>query len=235
LSRGRATLSAIGGVAAFIALAAGVADIAIGIALQGQITAGDHGAAARLMQLTATPLLGLYLLDLLNLAVSFVMLAAYIALERALDGSALARTGLIVYSLGTAIFASANAALPMLGLSAKFAAAAGEAERVAIVAATESLLARGEHGSPGALPGFLISSIAGIIMSLAMAKGKRFGRLAPALGIAGGAALSAYLAIVTFVPGAGSLMIALALPGGLANMGWLGLIGIKLLKPVKST
>jgi hypothetical protein len=120
----------------------------------------------------------------------------------------------------------------MLDLSARFAAASSDAQRVASVAAGASLLARGAHGSAGAFPGFFLSALASIVISIGMMRGGAFGKVPVLLGILGGSLLSLYLVVVTFVPGAKSVAVMLAAPGGLLSIAWIIMIAVKLLKRV---
>jgi len=119
--------------------------------------------------------------------------------------------------------------LPMLGLSWSFAGA-DESRRTVLAAAGEALLAKGAHGSPGVLTGFLLSSIANIAMSGEMLRTHVFSRVTGMLGLAGNILLGLYLVLVTFVPQVQDVAMAFAAPGGLLTIGWILLLAARLFK-----
>lgn len=221
------TLAGIAAASAFLSVAAGLFDIVAGSIVTAGLPADGLDAAGRLAMMAEKPLLGIYLLDFLNLLVSWAGIPLYLALLMALRERApsLSRGAFSLFVLGTAVFTSSNAALPMLDL-ARSSAGVDAAGSAALSAAAEALLSRGAHGSPGALPGFLLSSLAAALMALAALRGGGFGRIGPVLGFAGALSLCAYLVVVTWVPGASSVMVALAAPGGIASMAWTMLCGI---------
>lgn len=212
-----------GAVATVAAIAATLVDIAVGSATGADLGALPRTAPERFAELLRAPLLGLYHLDLLNALVQVVTVPAYVALllahPRHRRGLAALATGLFLAS--TALFLSTNAALPMLQLARDHAVAGSETLRSAYAAAGEAWLARGAHGSLGAFPAFALTAVAGGVMSLAMLLGGVFPRAAGWAGLLGNLLLLAYLVTVTFVPGAGSQAMALAMPGGLLALGWM--------------
>jgi hypothetical protein len=224
-----------GGVATLTAVMLLVLDIAISNALGGDLSRIPADAAGRLLQYNANPLLGLYNLDLLNLIVQIMLLPAYWALYGALRQVNRARAGLalIVFVAGTTLFIAGNAALPMLDLSYKYAVA-NVPGKMTIVAAAEALLARGAHGSAGALLAFFLPTLAGLIMAGAMRSGTIFSRATGYLGIAGNILLLVYSILVTFVAGAEKLALALAMPGGLLAMAWMVLFALRLFRLARS-
>lgn len=170
----------------------------------------------------ANPLLGLRNLDLLNVTVSIITLPMYLALYAAHRRSepALALLGFVLVAVGTTLFASSNAALPMLSLSNQYALATTAAERLAVEAAAAGLLVRGAHGSFGAFPGFLLSEVGTLVVALAMLRGRVFGRVTAWLGILGASALVLYSIAMTFTTVSDSLVVAFAAPGGLLLIAW---------------
>jgi hypothetical protein len=132
-------------------------------------------------------------------------------------------------AIGTAVFVAGNAALPMLGLAGKYYAAADEAGRQALAAAGEALLSRGAHGSPGAFPGFVLSSLSSLLFSCLMLGGGVFGKPVAILGIAGSSIMILYLIAVTFMPGLEHAAMLIVMFGGLATMAWLIIASIRLI------
>lgn len=188
-------------------------------------------AQAWFAQFSAAPLLGLRNLDLINITLSAVALPMYVALYGAHRRAepALALTALVIVAAGAVVFLASNAALPMLGLSRRYAEAA-VADRPALEAAAAALLVRGAHGSSGAFPGFFLSEVGTLLMALAMLRGEVFGRWAGWLGVSGASALAVYSVVMTFVRGADSMALALAAPGGLLMVAWHVLVARGLLR-----
>ncbi len=221
-----------GGVAAVSVALAGIGDIAIGFALGGDLSKLPGTAIDRFVEFLRTPWLGLYHLDLLNATTTLILAATFLALyaahRRVERGPA--TLAMVIEIIGTAVFIANNAALPMLALSAKYAVAPTEAQRMLLAAAGESLLARGEHGTPGVFPGFLMLSIAGIIMSSVILRGRVFNRATGWTGLLSNSLLLAYVILVTFVPGMKALAMLMAAPGGLLAVAWLVLVAVGLFR-----
>lgn len=178
-------------------------------------------AAGWLQQLSADPLLGLRNLDLLNVIISLVAIPMYIALAMAHRkvATAPAVVGLFFVGIGTTLFAAANAALPMLELSSQWVRADG-AERLALTAATEGLLASGAHGSMGAFPGFFLSEVGTLAIAIAMLSGLLISRRIAWMGVVGAALLGVYTVVMTFGNVPASLVVAMAAPGGILMILW---------------
>ena len=146
-------LATVGGVAAIVSVACLVADICIGTALGGNLSRLPSTAAGRFAQFAQSPWLGLYNLDLLNAFIAVITVPVFFAVLSAhATREDWVRLGVLLYLLGTAVLLASNAALPMLDLSVRHAAAATDAQRAALEAAGESLLARGAQ-TPAAGPG----------------------------------------------------------------------------------
>jgi hypothetical protein len=174
--------------------------------------------------------LGLRNLDLLNIIISIISIpmfcALYAAHLRVQKGYAL--LALVLFIAGTIIFIANNAALPMLALSSKYAAAS-EAQKVLLAAAGEAILVKGEHGGPGAFPGFMLSTAANLTMAYVVLRGKVFSRATAYVGFIGFALLLIYTIAITFVSKSSNVIMILAMPGGLLAMAWNIMVAKKLL------
>ena len=215
-----------GAVAAILVVAATLLDIAIGSITGADLGALPRSAVERFEELGRSPLLGLYHLDLLNALVQVVTIPVYVAVRAVHLGRGRATAGLAtaLFLVSAAVFLSTNAALPMLQLAQGYEAASSPEARVVLTAAGEALLARGSHGTLGALPAFSLTVVAGLTLSVAMLQGRVFLRTAGWTGLLGNLLLLAYLMVVTFVPGAGRSSMALAMPGGLLALVWMALV-----------
>jgi len=222
-----------GAAATFMLLIGIIIDIVFGsISSGGDLTTLPQNAVAHFEQFQANRLLGLYNLDLLNSIMQLITIPVFYALflSHRKTESALALLGLVLFLVGATLFVSGNVALPMLELSGKYFAADSDAQRTLFAAAGEALLVRGSHGSFGVFFASIIPTLASIVMSLAMLRGKVFSRLNAWLGILGGALLLCYIVLVTFSPGIKTIAVAMAMPGGLMQMAWLLLLSIRLLR-----
>ena len=221
----------LGGIAAVLSLIAVVADIVIGSATGGNLSALPQTAVERFAQFQQNPWLGLYNLDLLNTANQLVSIPVYFALYAALRkaNKPFALLGLIVFLLGTTIFVANNTALPMLELSRKYAVA-DEPQKTLLAAAGEAMLARGEHGGVGVFFSFLLPTLSALVMSLVMLQGQVFSKANAYVGILGNALMLVYIALVTFAPSVKEMAMMVAMPGGLLLVAWMVMLTIRLFR-----
>jgi hypothetical protein len=112
----------------------------------------------------------------------------------------------------------------MLDLSSKYAAATLDEERAALLGAGQSLLGRGEDFTPGAFPGFLLASVASVLMGVAVATGRVLRASTGWAGIVGPSCLLVFTTWVTFVRGAFSPFTGLAVIGGILSLEWYALL-----------
>ena len=87
----------------------------------------------------------------------------------------------------------------------------------------------GAHGSPGAFPGFVLSSLASLLFSILMLVGGLFAKPVAILGIAGSSIMILYLIVVTFLPGMEHAAMFIVMFGGLATLCWLVIASIRLI------
>jgi hypothetical protein len=217
-----------------LALAGTLFDIVLSMLPGWEISTVPDSVPAWFAQLDAKPLLGLRNLDLLNAVIIVLGLPVSLALFGAhrKTAHALAALALAAGVIGTVVFVSNNAALPMLQLSRDYSAAAG-AERRALEGAAAALLAKGAHGSPGAFWGLFLLSISTLLMSVAMLLGRVFARATALIGVAGMTLLIIYTIGVTFATGSESIMMVFAMPGGILILAWDVLVAVKLFRLYK--
>ena len=106
----------VGGVFTVISLIAILSDIIIGTATGGDLSALPQTAIERFAQLQATPLLGLYNLDLLNTVNQLLMVPVYFALYAAhrKANNAYSLLSLVIFLVATTIFVTSNTACPCM-------------------------------------------------------------------------------------------------------------------------
>ncbi|MDF2531595.1 MAG: conserved rane protein of unknown function [Clostridia bacterium] len=220
----------LGGAAALIALAGTLLDISITF-IPGWGAAVDTKTAIDwFAQFQGNLLLGLRNLDLLNIIISIISIPMFCALYAAhlRVQKSYGLLALVLFIAGTIIFIANNAALPMLALSSKYAAAS-DAQKVLLAAAGEAILVKGEHGGPGAFLGFMLSTSANLTMAYVMLKGRIFSRTTAYIGLIGFSLLLIYTIAVTFVSKSSNVIMILAMPGGLLAMAWNIMVAKKLL------
>lgn len=173
---------------------------------------------------------GLRNLGLLNVMEMTLTVPMFFALYAALRhvNKAYAALAMILSLAGMAIYISNNAAVPMLVLSGKYAAAATDVQRSLLAAAGEAILARGEDFTPGAFIGFFLGEIASLTISFVMLRGRIFGKATAYMGIFGVAFLTVYTIWATFVPTLQGVAMIFAMIGGPLSMVWSILIARRL-------
>jgi hypothetical protein len=225
-------LALVGGILALLEVAGTLFDVVYGSLSGADLTALPRTAVERFLEMRASPLLGLYHLDFLNLLLTLLTVPVYVALFAVLREQELgmALLALVLFAFGAAVFASTNAALPMLQLAEKSAAAVDPGLRERLAAAGEALLARGEHGSLGVLPGSLLLCLGNLLVSVAMVRGVVFRKWIGVIGVVGAGLLVIYLLLVALVPAVETMAVAVAAPGGLLNLVWTLAVGVQLLR-----
>ena len=212
----------VGGITALLVLVGTLTDIAIRAIPGWDASNVPVTMQAWFTQFRANPLLGLRNLDLLNVTISAIGIPMQVALFGAHRRvcRAYAALALIVMLVGTVVFMTSNAALPMLELSKQYSAASTVSQRLTLEAAGQALLAKGAHGSLGAFMGVFLSSIGALLMGLAMLTGRVFSRVTACLGIVGITVLIIYAFGSTFVPESRQAMMVIAISGGVLMMAW---------------
>jgi hypothetical protein len=220
----------LGGIAALIAVVGTLLDITITF-IPGWGAAVDMKTAVDwFTQLQENLLLGLRNLDLLNIIISIITIpmfcALYAAHLRVQKNYAL--LAFVLFIIGTIIFIANNAALPMLALSNKYAAAS-ETQKILLAAAGEAILVKGEHGSAGSFPGFILSTIANLTMAFVMLRGKIFSKATAYVGFVAFTLLLIYTIAITFVSKSSNIIMIFAMPGGILALAWNIMVAKKLL------
>jgi len=226
----------VGGITTIAVLAGIIIDIVIGSSTGGDITALPQTAIERFYQFNDNSLLGLYNLDFLNIINQIILIpsifAIYAAHRHVKNPSAL--LALILFLVGTTIFVAGNTALTMLDLSHKYFAASSDEQKMLLSAAGEAMLAKGSHGSFGVLIGFVLPTIANLLMSCVMLNGKVFSHSNSYLGIIGNSLMVVYIIMVTFMPAVEKMALLFAMPAGLLVMAWMIMFTMKLFKLSKA-
>jgi hypothetical protein len=161
------------------------------------------------------PFVGLNLLRLRDVVNCLLVGLFFLALGAALWKTSKSAVAVALASalVGIAVFVATNQAFSMLALSRQHAAASGEAQRTAIEAAGAALLAIDNPGMPfsglGYDVGLLLMVVSGLILSLVMLRGRRFGRVTAWAGILSNVFMLALLVILGVAPDAGPVLLAI--------------------------
>lgn len=172
--------------------------------------------------------LDLYLLEIPVYALFVPMfLALYAALRRANESYMALATTLAI--IGITVFLATNNPFSMLSLSDQYAAATTGAQRSLFLAAGQAMLANtNQRAVEGFNMGFLLVSVAGLIVSAVMLRSNIFSKVTAYVGILASALSLADYFRVAFVPAAGLLLLFLALASCLLLLIWYILIAQRL-------
>ncbi|TKJ46920.1 hypothetical protein CEE34_06480 [Candidatus Aerophobetes bacterium Ae_b3a] len=173
-------------------------------------------------------LLDLYLLEIPVYALFVpLFLALYAALRRANESYMALATTLAI--IGITVFLATNNPFSMLSLSDQYAAATTDAQRSLFLAAGQAMLANtNQRAVEGFNMGFLLVSVAGLIVSAVMLRSNIFSKVTAYVGILASAlSLTDYFR-VAFVPAAVLLLLFLALASCLLLLIWYILIARRL-------
>jgi hypothetical protein len=222
-----------GGVAALLAALLFRRNIGAEVSLFTGVAAIPQSAAGWFTLLQSNPLVGLAFLAFFDLANYLLVGLMVLALSAALWSSHRNLTAIALSSgmVGIAVSLATNIALTMLSLSQQYAAATSDAQRSALLAAGQAVLALHDplatYPSTGVFMGVLLIAIAGLLYSVAMLQGHLFGRATALVGIVAGACDLTYCLTVAFAP---FLRAPLLAAGGLCWMIWQLLVARRLLQ-----
>jgi hypothetical protein len=136
----------------------------------------DEGAVEWFELLIDNPVLGLVSLDLLFVVVNVlmipVMLGLYVALRR--THRAVMTLAIVTFFVGLAAFLSTNPSLGMLSLSDRYADAATDVQRVALIGAGEGLMASFEGTAFHV--NYILAQLAGIAFGIVILRSGAFTR-----------------------------------------------------------
>ena len=224
------TVYIIGGAAALLIVLTALAEILITFLPGGYAVINTVTDWFALLQ--ANPFLGLRNLGLLNILMTAMGIPLTFSLYWAHRKSnpALVSLALIVVLIGDAIFYATNRAFPMLDLSLRYAVAA-PAQRAALEAAGQALLAVGQSHTPGTFLAFFFSEVGGIFMALVLLRGKLFSQAAACAGLIAYGFLAVFEVLSSFVPAWHDAILVLAMIGGLANIAWYLSVAFRLFQP----
>lgn len=175
-------------------------------------------------------LMDFYLLEFIAYILFIPMfLAIYIALRRFNESYTIIAISLAI--LGIAIFLATNNSFSMLSLSNQYTAATAEAQKLIVLAAGQTMLINtGQRVFGGFNTGFMLISIAGIIVSVVMLRSNNFGRNTAYVGILAFAiSLAEYVRLI-IIPSELTLLLIIAILSGILLMIWLIMVGRNLIK-----
>jgi len=175
--------------------------------------------------------MGMRNLGLINIIATTLMIPVFFSifgLHRQ-ENSAFAGLSLIIFIAGYAIFMADNTSFPMLELSRKYAIADLESKKI-LLAAGESLLAKGSSHTPGTFPGFFLAEAAGILFCIIMLQGKVFSKATGIVGIIAFGFMFLFEVSSSFIHALYDISIVFAMMGGILTFVWYVMIGLRLLK-----
>lgn len=186
-------------------------------------------------RLQANPLLELRNLGLVNifmtsfgLLLSFALFAAHRKVNPGWAG-----LSLVISAIGGAVFLATNRCFSMLALSNRYAAATDEAQRAALVAAGEAMLAVGESHTPGTFLAFSLGLVASLLMTWVMLREGVFSRAAAYTGMVAFGFLLVFEILSDFIPALFDAAMIFAMIGGIASLVWYSMVARRLFQLAK--
>jgi hypothetical protein len=171
-----------------------------------------------------SPFIGLVSFDLAILLEEVllipIVLALYVLLRRASESLALVAAG--AWFVSIALFVGSNTGFEMLALSHRYADAASASEQAMFLAAGQSALTAYMEQGSSFVVGYLLASVAGILIGAAMLRSSVFPRFAAWAAIGANV-----LGLGLFIPGIG---ILLSIVSVFILIAWYAAIGWRLLR-----
>jgi len=174
-------------------------------------------------------LIDFYLLEFIAYALFIpIFLALYMALKRLNESYMLLSITLAI--VGITIFLATNNSFSMIPLSNQYLIATTEVQKSILLAAGQTLLVNtGQRAVWGFNTGFLLISIAGLLISKIMLQSNIFSKTTAYVGILAFAiSLADYIRII-FLPSELILLLIIAILSGILLLVWLVLIGRSLI------
>ncbi len=178
------------------------------------------------------PFMALRNLGLINMIATTLTIPVFLGLVvlHWIEKPVLAGFSLILFLASYAIFMADNVAFPMLALSGKYLTSASADQKQIFLAAGEALLVRGQSHTPGTFPGFFLSELSNIMISLVILMAGKMKKSAGIFGLVAFGALFAFEVLASFFPERFMLAMRIAIPGGIAALVWYVLLAIDLRK-----
>lgn len=220
-------------VGALIAFIANILDVVLGFGGSEVATYGARTAAEWFAIFQQSGFEGLYTLGIINIIYMLAMVPVYLGFVFAHREKYAAVPALIMtfFVIAVASYIAINAALPMYVLSGRYAVAATDVQKAALLSAGEAVLARGEDFTPGSFLSLFISGLAALSISIVMLRGQVFGKANAWIGIVGFTFLNAFTFLATFVPSLYMLAFyVFGSLGGVLALVWFILTALRFIK-----
>jgi hypothetical protein len=176
----------------------------------------------------------LNLFDLINFGlVGLIFVAACTALRRGRESAMVIAAGLCM--AGVLTYFASNQTFTMLSLGRDYAAASMETQRSLLLSTGQAVLAV-SHGNAyeggGLYISFLLVTLSGLVLSVAMLRGRIFSRGTAIAGILANASGLAYYPVLIAAPGIVALPISIS---SVFLLAWYLMIGLRLIRLGRGT
>lgn len=222
------SLHRIGGIGALIAAALLLIEIIVFAIWPQQTTAIDYFTLFQSNKLMG--LMDFYLLEMIAYILFVpIFLSLYVAIRKSNESYMF--LAVILAIIGISIFLSTNNSFSLLSLSNQYTAATTEAQKSILLAAGQTMIVNtGQRAVGGFNMGFLLVSIAGLIVSAVMLKSAIFSKSTAYIGIIAFAISLADYFRVVFLSSSVALTLIIAVTSGVLLIVWFILVGRRLLK-----
>lgn len=161
-------------------------------------------------------------LGLINILASTLMIPVFFSLFGLYikENVVFAGFSLVLFLVSYAVFMADNTALAMLSLSNKWQQSPDTSQRLMLESAAEAMIARGRSHTAGTFPGFLLSEISSMCMSLVILQGGFFKKVVGLLGLVAFSCMLVFEVVLSFISGLAPLAMYFAMAGGVLALIW---------------
>lgn len=160
-------------------------------------------------------------LGVINMLTLSLSIPIYLAFNQALqkERPLLTAFASLLFFMGTAVYLSSNTVFALFSVSQQYVAASA-AQKPLLEAAGQSLLQQGADLTSGTILGLLMTQIAGLLTTSAMARGKVFGKWIGWAGLIGYGIMTVFFILTSFFPTLYDKAMLIAAPGALIMMAY---------------
>ena len=167
-------------------------------------------------------------LGVINMLTLSLSIPIYLAFNQAFRKERPLLTGFasLLFFVGTAVYLSSNTVFALFSVSQQYSAATA-AQKLVLEAAGHSLLQQGADLSSGTVLGLLMTQMAGVFITGAMAGGKVFGKWIGWAGLMGYGIMTVFFILTAFLTNQYGMAMMVAAPGALIMIAYQIMLAMK--------
>ena len=167
-------------------------------------------------------------LGVINMLTLSLSIPIYLAFNQAFrkERPLLTAFASLLFFIGTAVYLSSNTVFALFSVSQQYSAASA-AQKLVLEVAGQSLLQQGADLTSGTVLGLLMTQMAGLIITGAMASGKVFGKWIGWAGLMGYGIMTVFFILTAFLPNQYGMAMMVAAPGALIMIAYQIMLAMK--------